>query len=50
VKPSTEALLLAIDLVIQASCERRSDLPNDLIKKINYLKADILYLKEIDCE
>jgi hypothetical protein len=49
-KPSTEALLLAIELVIQADIERRSDLTPNVMKKIIDLRSDIQYLKEIDCE
>ena len=49
-KPSTEALLLAIDLVIRAACEKRSDLTDEIIKDIAKLKSKIQYLVEIECE
>jgi hypothetical protein len=49
-KPSTENLLFAIELVWKAACEKRSDLPEDLLKELVNLRAKIQYLKEIDCE
>jgi len=49
-KPSTENLLLAIELVWNAACENRTDLNNDIIKDIADLRGKIQYLKEIDCE
>lgn len=49
-KPSTENLYLAIQMCVQADCERRTDLPREVMNKIYNLRSDIQYLKEIDCE
>jgi hypothetical protein len=49
-KPSTENLLFAIELVWKAACEKRSDLTEDILKDIGNLRSKIQYLKEIDCE
>lgn len=49
-KPSTEALLLAIELVIQAAIEKRSDLTKEMIINLLNMRSDIQYLFENDCE
>lgn len=49
-KPSTENLLRAVQMVVQADCERRTDIPRDILKKIYEIRSDLQYLKEIDCE
>jgi len=49
-KPSTENLLFAIEIVWKAACEKRSDLTEEIIKDIANLRAKIQYLKEIECE
>jgi hypothetical protein len=49
-KPSTENLLFAIEIVWKAACEKRSDLNDDILKDIAKLRAKIQYLKEIECE
>lgn len=49
-KPSTEALLLAMELCMKADIEKRSDLTKEIIKKIIQLRSDIQYLNEIDSE
>lgn len=49
-KPSTENLLLSVQMCVQADCEKRTDIPREVLNKIYDLRADLLYLKEIDCE
>ncbi len=49
-KPATENLLWALEMVINAHCEKRSDIPAEIMIKIAYLRNDLQYLKEIDCE
>lgn len=49
-KPSTENLLHAIKMVIDADCEKRSDLPKETIKEILNLRSKLQYFQEIDCE
>jgi hypothetical protein len=49
-KPSTENLLHAIQMVVLAACERRTDIPREVMKKIYDLRSDLQYLEETDCE
>lgn len=49
-KPSTESLLFAIELVNKAVCEKRSDLPGDVILDLLDIRSRIQYLKECECE
>jgi metal-responsive CopG/Arc/MetJ family transcriptional regulator len=49
-KPSTENLLHAINMVYDAYCEKRSDLSNEIIREILKLRSKLQYFKEIDCE
>lgn len=49
-KPSTDNLLHAIQMVIQADCDRRTDIPRVVLKKIYDLRSDLQYIKETDCD
>lgn len=49
-RPSTENLLFAIQLVVEAFSQNRTDLSDETLKKIMDVRSDLLYLKEIDCE
>lgn len=49
-KPSTENLLYAIQMVVEADIRKRTDIPREVLKKIYDLRSDLQYLKEIDCE
>jgi hypothetical protein len=50
VKPSSENLLFALDMVYQAACENRSDLPDDFIMLLVEIRSKLQYLKELECE
>lgn len=49
-KPSTESLIFAIELVVDAWCGNRSDLTDEIMTDIMKLRSKIQYLQEIDCE
>jgi len=49
-KPSTESLIFAIELVVDAWCGNRSDLTDEIMCDIMKLRSKIQYLQEIDCE
>jgi hypothetical protein len=49
-KPSTENLLFAIQMVVEAFSQNRTDLSDETLTKLMDIRAAIQYLQEIDCE